>query len=468
MGQVRFFKLNATDGFHEQHDPTTDELTLAGLTMNGNIAMGTHEVTGLPATPSATGAASKEYVDNLISGLVWKPPVEVLKIKSDADQSGTPPTAGAAGEAWVVNNWGGGYTDGDIVEWSGSAWVVVVDEGGAGEPPDGTRVAVIDTGAAGSFAGKEDQIATYDATGDTWSFEAPSNGWAILVDGAGGYYENTGWVYDSSPGEWVQFSGAGQITAGAGLSKTGNTISVNFGDGIAETPSDYVGIDLATTPGLELTGTSPNKKLRVLTDGAHGIVLGASGVEIEIDDTPDTLDVDGDGLKVVGLPSLFKINDVAVGATVTAANLDDLTDGSNADALHTHTITAVDEAKRVEHTHLNNVTVTAGQVVRWSGTNNEVTPADNQPVATVANHRAIGVARTGGAANPGTSEVVKHGVCPGVLTSATVNTPYFLGNTGALVAFTSIPTPGRVIRMGYAANGTDLDVQIMDLGTKLV
>lgn len=466
MAQVRFLVVESTEGVHTQHDPTTDELTIAGLTMNGDIGMGGNEVLGLPATPSATGAASKEYVDGLISGLEWKEPVEIKNMISDADQGGSPPAAPTAGDGYVVNNWGGGYTDGDIVVYDGAAWQVVVDEGGAAEPPDGTRVLVTDGTAAGSFATHENEIATYDATGDSWSFETPSNGWAILIVGDGAYYENTGWVYDDTPGEWVQFSGAGQVTAGAGLGKSGNTLFVNFGDGVTELPTDYVGIALsAATPALELVGTSPNKTLQVQTDGAHGIIRGATGLELELDDTPDTLDVDADGLKVVGLPPLFKINDVAVGATVTAPNLDTLTDGSNADSLHTHNITSVEEAKRVEDTHLNNTAVTTGRVVRWSGTNNEIQHADN---STLAGARAIGVARTGGAANPGTSEVVKHGICAGILSGETVNTPKFLGANGAIVDYASVPVPGRVVRVGFMANGTDLDVQIMDLGRRLV
>lgn len=467
MAQVRFLKINGTYGYHEQHDPTSDELTLFGLAMNGDIAMGSNEVTGLPATPtSGDSAASKSYVDNQISGMTWKDPAVVLNIIDDS--SGGPPGSPSAGDAYVVDSATGdwsGFSVGDIVEYDGSTWNTIVSNSG-GFVPDGTRVVVSDSpGGTGSFNGHDLDIGTADGSG-SWSFTDPQDGWAILINGENGYYENTSWVYDTSTPEWVQFSGAGQINAGAGLGKSGNTVSVNFGDGITETPSDYVGIDLVdTNPGLELTGTSPNKELQVQVDGAHGIILGASGVEIEIDDTPDTLDVDGDGLKVVGLPSLFKINGTAVGATVTAANLDTLTDGSNADALHTHTIDSVDEAKRVEDTHLNNVAVAAGDVVRWSGTNNEVTPADN---STIAGARAVGVARTGGASNPGTSEVVKHGVCAGILSSATVNTPYFLGATGALVTWGSLPTPGRIIRVGYALNATDLDVQIMDLGYKAV
>ena len=172
-----------------------------------------------------------------------------------------------------------------------------------------------------------------------------------------------------------------------------------------------------------------------------------------------------DGLKVVGLPSLFKINDVAVGATVTAANLDDLTDGSNADSLHTHSVVAVDEAKRLEETILNNAVISAGEAVRWSSTNNEITQADSGSASAA---RAIGVARTGGAANPGTSEVVRHGVATSVLSGRTVNEPMFLGTSGAIVPWASLPVPGRVIRMGIMRNATDLDVQIMDLGYRRV
>lgn len=40
-----------------------DYVEVAGDTMSGDLAMGGNEVTGLPATPSATAAASKEYVD---------------------------------------------------------------------------------------------------------------------------------------------------------------------------------------------------------------------------------------------------------------------------------------------------------------------------------------------------------------------------------------------------------------------
>lgn len=471
MALRKFLYIDPTYGYHDEQD-AADSLSLGDLTLDGSGAgagtitlTGGGTITGLPTTPTGpTEATSKSYVDNLVSGLTWKEPVEVMEMISDADQSGVDPTASATGEAWVVNNWST-QTDGDIVEWDGAAWQVIVTNSG-GEPPDGTRVVVTDGTAAGSFAGEEGEIATYDATGNSWSFEDPTDGWAVLVVGTGGVFENTSWVWDDTPGEWVQFSGAGQINAGAGLTKSGNTLNVGTGDGITVN-ADSIEVDLdAADPGLEFNGASPDGALRVQVDGAHGIIRGTSGLEIEIDDTPDTLDVDADGLKVVGLPSLFKINDTAVGATVTAPNLDTLTDGSSNVTLHTHAPpTSVEEATRVEDTHENQAAVTTGNAVRWGSVNNQIQHADN---STAVGARVIGVARVGGAISPGTSEIVKHGVCAGCLTPQTdtfaINDEAFLGASGAIRLYANVPKPGRVIRMGYAKNAADLDVQIMDLG----
>ncbi len=252
----------------------------------------------------ANDAVNKGQLDSAISGLSWKNPAVVLKIKSDADQSETPPTAGSAGEAWVVNNWGGIYNDGDIIEWSGTAWVVIVANSG-GEPPDGTRAVVIGASAAGSFAGYENDIATYSASGDSWSFEQVAENDALLINGDSSIYENSGYTYNGSA--WVQFTGAGQINAGNGLTKDGNTLNVGEGSGITVS-ADAVAAKLESTGGLEIGS--------------------GSGIQIKINDTPDTLDVDLNGLKVVGVPSLFKINGTAVGASVTAANLDSVVDGS--------------------------------------------------------------------------------------------------------------------------------------------
>lgn len=540
MGTNKVTGLGAATASGDAISYGQSSASLAGLTLTADLAMGTNKITGLAPGTAGTDAVNKNQLDAVSAGITWKEPALVLKMVSDADQSGAPPSA-SAGDAYVVNNWGGGYTDGDIVEYDGASWNVILDEGGAGEPADGTIVIVTDGTAAGSFATKEEQVATYDATGDSWSFTVPDDGDARLIVGEGSVYENEGFVWDATPGVWVQFTALGNVTAGAGLLKTGNTLDVRAGDGI-EIASDYVAIDLealgagtgglrlvgttpskelgvkpgdgilldangvgvdiaASNPGLQLTGSSPDKELAVLVNtaagldvtasgvevdlaaagsgtgglefdgsgdvqvkvsGSEGIVLTATGVAIEIDDTPDTLDVDGDGLKVVGLPSLFKINDVAVGATVTAANLDDLTDGSNADSLHTHATSAATEAPKVENTLTTATDTTANGdpvYINGSATVGKSLANDNTKA------RVLGVIRTGGAAAPASVEVVSLGICAGVLSSATPGTPYYLQAAGGIG--TSLPGAGnRVIQVGWAYTADDLWVELKDFGKK--
>lgn len=567
MTERRLLYMDENYSYPEQQDITSDTFQLFGVTIGaGNLAMGGNRITGVPDIPTAGGdAVNQNYVDNLISGLGWKDPVnaaqllgnvdcmslvgnaaasviEVLSVEGDAyvvttaDGVGalatatvgdvwqyvsstwvkiatgvggfvpngfhallstttaliSPYTDGtddgkradfdgssltgtlvtpATGDAYVIDGSGSKY-EGDLREWSGTAWVQLEAASG-GFVPAGVRAILALTPAATLIAPYTDatddgKIVEFSGSSNTGVDTGDAvNKAAVLVQDSAhvGFYDNVGYVFEGTvpTGSWIQFTGAGQIVAGAGLGKTGNTIYVNFGDGIVEA-SDYVAIDLATTdPGLELTGTTPTKQLRVLVNGSQGIIRTSTGLSIEIDDTPDTLDVDADGLKVVGLPSLFKVNDTAVGATVTAPNLDTLTDGSNADSLHVHASQPATEAPKVEDSHVCNTTVTAGKAVCWSATANEIEHADNSADATA---QVIGVARVG-AAPAGTAEIVKYGLCTG-LSGLTQRSPYYLGAAGALVLHASVPKPGRFIRCGYAASTTALDVQIMDFGRRVV
>ena len=79
---------------------------------------------------------------------------------------------------------------------------------------------------------------------------------------------------------FTQFSGAGQITAGNGLSKTGDTLDVVVGDGIA-IASDAVKVDLATNPGLQFT----SNKLDLKIAANLGLMKDANGVKVDFDNT---------------------------------------------------------------------------------------------------------------------------------------------------------------------------------------
>ena len=69
-----------------------------------------------------------------------------------------------------------------------------------------------------------------------------------------------------------QFSGAGQIEAGAGIKKNGNELFLSFGAGVVELPSDEIGLDLASDSGMMLS-----------TDGATASTDTAATLQLKLD-----------------------------------------------------------------------------------------------------------------------------------------------------------------------------------------
>lgn len=212
----------AADAATAASDLAALKVAKAGDSMAGNLAFGgLYGPTGIAAPTNAGDAANKAYVDNLINGLTWLPP-------ADSSGASTPAYVAQANGYRFLNT-----TDAKI-------YTVAAASFGAGVlMASGSAVMVRDTDAG-------------------WT----SNGTAV-----------------------VQFTGAGQITAGVGLSKSGNVIDVNLGAGIAQLPSDEVGIDCLNTGGLFLTvdgttaSTLTGAQLSVLLNGAT-LDLSASGLKI--------------------------------------------------------------------------------------------------------------------------------------------------------------------------------------------
>jgi len=267
----------------------------SGAQLNG-LSLNSQKITSLAPGASANDAVNKGQLDAVSSGIRWHEPVAVLNILSDAAPAvpGAPPVGPVAGDAYVVNTWGGGHTDGDIEEYDGAAWQVVV-AGAAGEPPDGTLVLVAaDHGAgAGSFNGEENNVGAYDLGTSAWIFTSPDDGDARLVSGDGSYYEFNGYTYDTGTTSWVQFTGAGQINAGDGLTKDGNTLNVgehNTG-GINVGANDIsANVDGVT---LEVNGTAPGT-IRIAVGAAGDGIAGGGGSALSADiDTAAGLKFDG-------------------------------------------------------------------------------------------------------------------------------------------------------------------------------
>lgn len=230
-------------------------LPTAGGTMSGPIAMGNNLITGLASPVSGTDAANKNYVDAAAAGLTWKTAVKAAST-GNLTLSGEQTVDGVAlvtGDRILVKNQTTAADNGIYVVDSGS-WTRATDADSPSEL-DGAAVFV--------------QQGTTNA--------------------------DTGWVQTATivtvgttAQTWVQFTGSGTYSAGIGLSLSGNTFNVNLGAGIAQLPSDEVGIDLydAANSALILTtdgstrGSSTADALYLLLDPAGALAQTSAGLKI--------------------------------------------------------------------------------------------------------------------------------------------------------------------------------------------
>ena len=223
-------ELNYVDGVTSSVQTQLDaKLNLSGGTMSGAIAMGTSKITGLGEPTANQDAATKNYVDSIAQGLYWKDPVKVaansnVALASHGNIDGTSISSGDRvllfGQTDSSEN-GIYVSDGTDLNRSD-------DMDAASEFPSAAVFVREGTFADAGFTCTDNSIATLETSSITFT----------------------------------QFTGVGQITAGAGLTKSGSTISA----------------DLETNAGLELVGSGDTAKLGVKVDSSGGVVqINASG-----------------------------------------------------------------------------------------------------------------------------------------------------------------------------------------------
>jgi hypothetical protein len=178
-----------------------DKLALAGGTMSGAIAMGTSKITGLGDPTSAQDAATKNYVDTTVQGIDWKASVKAattanVTLASDLENGDIlDGVTLATGDRVLVKDQSTGSENG----------IYVVKVSGA---PD--RSTDADTGAevTANFA-----VFVEQGTANADSGFTLTNNGTVTVG-------TTALVF-------TQFTGLGQIVAGTGLDKTGNTLDID-------------------------------------------------------------------------------------------------------------------------------------------------------------------------------------------------------------------------------------------------
>lgn len=242
--------------------PSGDGSALTGLTesqISGLVSdlaakapLASPALTGSPTAPTpttASGIAIKSYVDAAVQGLSTKYSVKALA-SSNVTLSGTQTIDGvacAAGDRVLLT--------GQATASQNGIWVVA--SGSWTRPAD--------------FAAGSSQAGAY-----------------VFVEG-GTAAANSGWVLsgtsavtvDTTSQTWVQFSGAGEITAGTGLSKSGNTLSIENG-GVLAVP--HGGTGAASLTGLvKGNGTSAMSAAAAGTDYAAPTAAGLSGLILKGD-----------------------------------------------------------------------------------------------------------------------------------------------------------------------------------------
>ncbi len=271
---------------------------------DGSVSLNSQKITNL-ATPTADGdAASKSYVDGVAQGL-------------DVKDSCVAATTGNITISTALNN--GDTLDG--VSLSTNDRVLVKDQSSASE--NGIYI------VGSSPARADDLAAGADAAGMFTFIEKGT----VNADNAFVCTSDKGSaVVGTNNLAFTQFSGAGQITAGDGLDKSANTLSVDLkSNGGLVIESTEIAVDLAAS---SITGTL------AVSDGGTGSTSASAartalGLAIGSDVQAHDADLDTlSGCQSGAASALAALTSTEVaildGATVTTAELNIMDGGTSA------------------------------------------------------------------------------------------------------------------------------------------
>lgn len=212
---------------HTHGSPTHDAAAHAGIPINsfatatGPIDMGGFTITGVGTPVNPTDAANKGYVDNAIAGLSWKQNVRLASNGTSYSLTGAASIDGVAavtGDRILLKDQVPGSANGIYIANTAGAW---------------TRATDADTGS--ELVNAAVFVSLGGANGDK-AFVCTND--APITIGT----TNTA---------WVQFAGGGAVTAGAGMTQSGNTLNIVGSGGIAVSPDsiavDYPSLDTRYT-----------------------------------------------------------------------------------------------------------------------------------------------------------------------------------------------------------------------------
>jgi hypothetical protein len=248
---------------------TTDlsaKLALAGGTMTGAIT--------LHADPSsALHATTKQYVDNTASGIVAKPQV-LGATTANIDATYNNGTAGVG--ATLTHNTNGVFPAeaGGASGWAVGKGILVKNQ--TNKAQNG-RYYVSNMGSVST---------PYVLTRCTYCDEASEipGAYIFVQDGT---FAGTGWIQVvADPATFVvgtdnidvfQFSGSGTITAGTGISVSGNEVSINTATTVDLNTAQTLTNKTLTTPTLTLSSTTSTTSGRIAFDATNDKIIVGDG-----------------------------------------------------------------------------------------------------------------------------------------------------------------------------------------------
>ena len=261
---------------------TLDANSITSTDSNGNIELSPNG-TGTVVVPASYEARSgfssqslvnKAYVDSVTSGLSVKTPVKVATTGNltATYNNGAGTLTGTTNFALSVDGVTVSVNDRILVKDQSTAAqngfykVTATGSGSAAfvltRTPDADAASEL---VAGAFAFVEEGTANAD------------NGYVLSTDGAV--------TLGTTAINFEQFSGAGQISAGDGLAKTGNSLSLNVDDSSLEINADTARVKALGVTNAMLAGSIANAKLTnsSVTINSNSLALGAS-LTLDTDD----------------------------------------------------------------------------------------------------------------------------------------------------------------------------------------
>jgi hypothetical protein len=409
-------------------------ITAAGTNQNinlvptgsGTVNVGNFIVSNVATPVSASDAATKQYVDDVAQGLH-------IHASCNAATTGTLATItggtiaydnGTAGVGATLTVTGGTFTTIDGVALSNGMRILVKNE-----------VAAANNGI---YVRTSSTVLTRAADFDTG---AEIQGGDFTFVTAGTVYNSTGWVQvdevttiGTDPIEWLQFSGAGEYSAGTGLTLTGTVFSIT---NTAVTGGSYGGGDAVAT----------------FTVNAQGQLTAAANVAI----TANAANLSGttlnSGVVTSSLTSVGTLGNLAVTGNITSGNVyaNAGTIGAN---LLAGTLTTAAQPNVTSVGSLANLTIAADGNISMSGANATLSGANvvsaNLLTGTLTTNAQPNITSVGTLANlsvTGNISGANISATTANLTTANVTGNVIIGNStvSAATLTTTATTAGQII-----------------------